>query len=90
MFVSALAAAHPLEPLARLLIERVAQTGAARLLVARLLEVAEERSGGALLHRLAGRAADREVRRDEADDLGIAMLSGEPLENGVSVRRVAN
>ena len=44
MFVSALAASHPLQPLAGLLVERVAQPGAVGLGVAHLLEIAEERA----------------------------------------------
>ena len=85
MFVSDVAAAEPLQPLARLVVEAVAELGAVRLLVARLLQVGHERAGGALLHLLAGGAADREVRGDEADDLGLAALGGEPLEHLVVV-----
>ena len=38
MFVSDVAAAEPLQPLARLVVEAVAELGAVRLLVARLLQ----------------------------------------------------
>src|SRR3990170_9030292 len=90
MFVSILAAPQPLESLASLLVERVAQARAVRLLVTRLLEGFEERAGRALLHRLARRAPDGEVGRDEADLLVVAVLGGEPLEQCIRVRRVAD
>ena len=64
--------------------------GAVRFLVARLLQVGHEGAGGALLHLLAGRAADREVGGDEADDLGRTVLGGQPLEHGIRVRREAH
>ena len=89
MFGSAVGAAEPLEPRARLLVEAVAETGALRLLMARLLQVGEERPRGALLHLLPRGTAHREVGRDEADDLAGAVLGGQPLEHRVRVRSEA-
>src|SRR5215213_6217561 len=88
MFGSALAATEPLEPRARLGIQRVREPRALLLLVPRLLQVGEEGSGRALLHLLPGRTEDREVGRDQADDLAVAVLSGEALEQRVRVQSV--
>ena len=90
MFASAVAAAEPLEPCARLVVEAVAEPGAVRLLMARLLQVGDERAGRSLLHLLPRGAADREVRGDEADDLAGAVLGGQPLEHRIGVGRVPN
>src|SRR5918995_1475424 len=90
MFVSVLAAAHSLEPVAGFVVERVAQPRAVGLLVTRVMKTVEERARRALLHRLARRAPHGEVGRDEADLLGVTMLGGEPLEQRVRIRRVAN
>src|SRR5688500_752188 len=91
MFVSGgAAAAQPLEPGARFLVERVAQPRAASFLVPGRLEVAEEGLRRELLHLLPGRASDREVAGDEADALPIPMLRREALEQRVGVRRVAD
>src|SRR3954451_16333626 len=60
------------------------------LLLARRREIANESRGGQLRHLLARGAANGEVRRDEADPLAIAELRGEPLEQGIGVRCVAN
>ena len=90
MFGSAVAAAEPLEPLTRLGVEAVGDAGAVRFLVARLLQVRHEGAGRALLHLLAGRAADSEVGGDEADDLGRTVLGGQPFKHRVRVRREAH
>src|SRR5688572_4485222 len=84
------AAAEPLEPLARLVVEAVAEPGAVRLAMTRLLQVGHERPGRALLHLLARRAANGEVGRDEADDLALTVLGGKPLEHRVRVGGIAD
>ena len=89
MFVSP-AAAQALEPSTRFVVERVREAGALALLVPGLLEVVEEAARRPLLHLLPRRAPDREVGGDEVDLLAAAVLCGEPLEQRVGVRRVAD
>src|SRR5712691_3502356 len=66
-----------LQPGSRLLVDSLAHAECAGLLMADVLEVAEEGAGGLLPHLLPGRAPHGEVGRDQADFLAIAVLGGE-------------
>ena len=60
------------------------------LLLGRRLEVSDEGRRGQLHHLLARGAAHGEVGGDEADAFAAAKLSGELLEHGVRMGRVAD
>ena len=86
----AAAAAHSLELLPRLVVERVAEMMRRLLAVRDGFHLADEGCGRALLNLLTRRAAHRAVGGDEADDLGGPVLGGESLEHRVGVLRVTH
>src|SRR5207302_8511718 len=55
-----------------------------------VLEVAEEGAGGELAHLLPGGASYGQVGGDQADDLAVAVIGGEPLEERIGVTGVAD
>ena len=89
-----LAPAKTLELLARLRVEPVADATSGPplfpLSMAAGSEVGEEEPGREGANFLAGHPPDRVVRRDDADELVARCCGGEPLEQVVRMRRVAD
>src|SRR6185437_858599 len=85
-----LASSQLLQAFSRLFVHAISELRSSRVLVPWLLEVFHEGSRAALLYLLPRRAADRGVRRDEADRLASAVLGGETFEQRVGVLGEAN
>src|SRR5919201_1582562 len=85
-----LAATHPLQPLARLRVELVANLAHPVLAVRHLLQIVEEGLRRHLLRREAGGPANGAVGRDDDDVLALAMLRRETFEERVRMFREAD
>src|SRR5581483_12284001 len=85
-----LAATQPLEPLARLVVEPLADAARPLLAVRGGAELGEEGPRACLAHLLARGPAHGRVRGDHEHRLAVAVLGGEALEDVVGVRREAH